>query len=120
MTVFAASINIVSHYTQTAASRLYATPRARVILKGAKQIMKDRQQRAIPQLAIDQAPCVTFREFRKVVKQREWSLEWLVEQSKADLNRPPDTIRRVPEGAWVEGYWDDMADVVLPYRCLIA
>jgi hypothetical protein len=79
---------------------------------------------------MNQAPCVTFREFRRVAKQHEWSLEWLVEQCKAELDRPTDTIRRVLEGAQVEGHWegrtwvtphwDDMAEVVVPYRCLIA
>jgi hypothetical protein len=79
---------------------------------------------------MNQAPCVTFREFRKVAKQHEWSVEWLVEQCRAALDRPTDTIRRVLEGARVEGHWaagkwiaphwDDMTEVVLPYRCLIA
>jgi hypothetical protein len=79
--------------------------------------------------AVDQAPCITFGQFRKVARQREWSLEWLVEQCKAELDRPTDTIRRVLEGARVEGHrqddkwvaphWDDLTDVVLPYRCLI-
>jgi hypothetical protein len=92
--------------------------------------MDDRQHREITQSAVSEAPCVTFREFRKVAKPHEWSLEWLVEQCKAELDRPTDTIRRVLEGARVEGhwqgekwvapYWDDMAEVVLPYRCLIA
>jgi hypothetical protein len=84
----------------------------------------------ISQAAVEQAPCITFGQFRKVARQREWSLEWLVEQCKAELDRPTDTIRRVLEGARVEGhqqggkwvtpYWDDMSEVVLPYRCLIA
>jgi hypothetical protein len=68
---------------------------------------------------MNQAPWVTCRVSRKVAKQHEWSLEWLVEQCKAELDRPTDTIRRVLEGARVEGNWDDMADVLLPYRCLI-
>jgi hypothetical protein len=86
-------------------------------------------RREISQSAIDQAPCITFGQFRKVARQREWSLEWLVEQCKAEIDRPTDTIRRVLEGARVEGhrqgerwvapYWDDMAEVALPYRCLI-
>jgi hypothetical protein len=78
---------------------------------------------------MNQAPCVTFREFRKVAEQHAWSLEWLVEQCKAVLDRPTDTIRRVLDGARVEGHWeggtwvaphwDGMAEVVVPYRCLI-
>jgi hypothetical protein len=57
------------------------------------------------------------------------TLEWLIEQCRAELDRPTDTIRRVLEGAraeghgeggtWVAPHWDDMAEVVLPYRCLI-
>jgi hypothetical protein len=91
--------------------------------------MDDRRQREISQSAVSHAPCVTFRAFRQVAKQHEWSLEWLVEQCKAELDRPTDTIRRVLEGARVEGHrqgerWvaphsDDMAEVVLPYQCLI-
>ena len=46
-------------------------------------------------------------------------MEWLVERCKVEIERPIDTIRRVLEGARVEGNWDDMADVMLPYRCLI-
>jgi len=98
-------------------------------LKEAKKTMDDRQRCAISQAAIEQAPCITFGQFRKVARRRGWSLEWLVEQSKAELDRPTDTIRRVLEGARVEGhregerwvapYWDDMTEVVLPYRRLI-
>jgi hypothetical protein len=97
--------------------------------KEKKDNMDDNDQREISQSAIEQAPCTTFGQFRKVARQREWSLEWLVEQCKAELDRPTDTIRRVLEGARVEGHWatgkwiaphwDDMADVVLAYRCLI-
>jgi hypothetical protein len=86
--------------------------------------------REVSQQAIAQAPCVTFRAFRQVAKQRGWSLAWLVEQCKADLDRPTDIIRRVLEGARVEGhrdgdtwvapYWADMAEVALPYPCLLA
>jgi hypothetical protein len=74
-------------------------------------------------------PRITFREFRKVATRQEWSLEWLVEYCKSELDRPTDTVRCLLEGARVEGHregrtwvaphWDDMADVVLPYRCLI-
>lgn len=75
-------------------------------------------------------PCVTFNQFRKVAKQHEWSVVWIVEQCRAEIDRPTDTIRRVLEGARVEGHWKEgqwvapswnaMADVVLPYPCLIA
>lgn len=91
--------------------------------------MEDNNQREISQSAIEQAVWVTFGQFRKVAQQREWSLEWLVEQCKADLDRPTDTLRRILEGArveghraggqWVPSHWADMADVALPYRCLI-
>src|SRR5262245_45873555 len=62
---------------------------------------------------------VTFREFRKVVRTQGWSLAWLVAQCQGELDRPTDTVRRVLEGAIVDGKRDDMADVVLPYACLI-
>jgi hypothetical protein len=88
--------------------------------------MDDRQQHNISQAAVKRAPCITFGQFRKVARQREWCLEWLVEQCRTELDRPSNIIRRVLEGARVEGYregerwvapyWDDMAGVVLPYR----
>jgi hypothetical protein len=62
---------------------------------------------------------VSFREFRKVAKERGWTLAWLAAQCKAELDRPTDTIRRVLEGAIVDGKKDDMANVGLPYACLI-
>jgi hypothetical protein len=62
-----------------------------------------------------------------VAAQRAWSFDWIVEQCKAEVDRP--TICRVLEGARVEGHWkggtwvaphwDTMAEVIIPYQCLI-
>jgi hypothetical protein len=64
--------------------------------------------------------CITFGQFRRVAQQREWSLEWLVEQCKAEIDRPTDTVRRVLQGTTVDGQHVSMAEVVLPYHGLIA
>lgn len=62
---------------------------------------------------------VTFGEFRKLAAQRGWSVAWLVEQCKGELDRPTDVIRRVLEGSIIDGKKETLWDVVLPYRCLI-
>jgi hypothetical protein len=75
--------------------------------------------REISQWAVDHAPCITFGQFRQVAKQGGWSLEWLLEQSKGELDRPTETLRRIVYGAMVDGKHDLLTDVVLPYGCLI-
>jgi hypothetical protein len=66
-----------------------------------------------------QAPCITFGQFRAVAQQREWSEAWLVEQCRGQLEEPTATIRRVLYGALVDGKRVSLAEVVLPYTCLI-
>jgi hypothetical protein len=74
----------------------------------------------VPQQAVQQAPCITFGQFRAVAQQREWSEAWLVEQCRGQLEEPTATIRRVLSGALVDGRRVSLAEVVLPYTCLIA
>src|SRR6266487_1177920 len=45
------------------------------------------------QRAVDQAPTITAKQFRELAKRREWSEAFVVEQCKADLDRPTQTIR---------------------------
>jgi hypothetical protein len=78
---------------------------------------------------VESAPQITFAQFRRLANRREWSAGFLVELCRDHIDNPTDTIRRVLEGARVEGHrdggtwvaprWDDMAEVVVPYRCLI-
>jgi hypothetical protein len=86
-------------------------------------------QQATFQRSVTHAPCITFHQFQQVAKAHGWTEEFLIEYARPHLDRPTDIIRRVLEGARVEGHrqgesWvpphsDDMAEVVLPYRCLI-
>jgi hypothetical protein len=74
----------------------------------------------------------TFAQFRKVAKAEGWDLDYLLHAVGSQLDEPTKTLRRVLEGAhvdghrcalhdgtWVPAYWTDMADVVLPYTCLL-
>ena len=62
------------------------------------------------QRAVDQAPIITAKQFRELAKRREWSEAWLVEQCKAELDRPTQTIR------WY--LTQCPAETVLAHRCL--
>jgi hypothetical protein len=73
-------------------------------------------------------PAPTFAAFRKVAKAEGWDLDYLLHAVGSQLDEPTKTLRRVLEGAhveghyddkWVPAHWTDMADVVLPYTCLL-
>jgi hypothetical protein len=68
---------------------------------------------------IEAAPTITFAAFRRLAKRREWSVKYLVEQYGEEIDHPTDTIRRVLEGATVDGKRVRMDDVVLPYWPLL-
>jgi hypothetical protein len=68
---------------------------------------------------IESAPTITFAQFRRLAKRREWSVKYLVEQYGEEIDNPTDTIRRVLDGATVDGKRVRMDDVVLPYWPLI-
>jgi hypothetical protein len=76
-------------------------------------------QREVSQQAVEKAHCITFGQFRHVAKQRGWTFEWLLEQVKGELDKPTDTLRRVMHRAMVDGKHQLLADMVLPYACLI-
>jgi hypothetical protein len=77
------------------------------------------EQREVLQQAVEEAVSITYSQFRHVAKHRGWTLEWLLEQAKEKLDKPTDTLRRVMHGALVDGKHELLADVVIPYRCLI-
>jgi hypothetical protein len=95
MTVFATWTNLISHYTQTVSSRRYAVPRAGVILKEARETLDDRQQRAISQAAIVQAPCITFAQVRGLAMKQGVTVRDLVEQFREDMKRPREVFPQV-------------------------
>ena len=79
---------------------------------------------------IESAPTITFAQFRKVAKAEGWDLDYLLHAVGYQLDEPTKTLHRVLEGAhveghrcyddkWVPAHWTDMADVVLPYTCLL-
>jgi hypothetical protein len=79
---------------------------------------------------IEAAPHITFAQFRRLAKRREWSVKYLVEQYGEELDNPTDTIRRVMEGRQAPGHHDDegkwvpgkrisMDEIVIPYWPLI-
>jgi hypothetical protein len=78
------------------------------------------EQREVLHQAVENASCITFGQFRHLAKQRGWSIVWLVEQVKSEIDKPTDTLRRIMHGAMVDGKHHLLADVVLPYSCLIA
>jgi hypothetical protein len=75
-------------------------------------------------------PPITYAQFREVAKAQGWSREWLIAQVRGHVDKPAETIDRLLKGVFVpahgqgRGYtpahWDDLADTVIPYRCLIA
>jgi hypothetical protein len=110
MTVFATWTNMVSHYTQTVASRLYVVPRAGVILKEARETLDDRQQRAISQAAIGQAPSITFAQVWGLAMKQRMTRD-LVGQFQEDMKRTREVLTRV---------WDArLGGVVMPYWAVI-
>jgi hypothetical protein len=66
---------------------------------------------------VEAAPTITFAQFRRLAKRREWSTEFLVEQSYGELDLP--TVRRVLNGAPVNGRQDKLESTVIPYWPLI-
>jgi hypothetical protein len=75
----------------------------------------DLHVRTPDQHEIEQAPCITFGQFRRLAKRREWSERYLVEQTGLDTA----TIRRVLAGAPVDGKHDKLEATVIPYWPLI-
>jgi hypothetical protein len=64
---------------------------------------------------IESAPCITFGQFRRLAKRREWSEKYLAEQTDLDTA----TIRRALTGTPVNGHHDKLESTVIPYWPLI-
>ena len=82
-------------------------------------ILEELEQREVMQQTVEEAPYITFGQFRQVANQRRWTFGWLLEQVKDEIEKPTDTVRRILHGALVNGKHDMVADVVIPYPCLI-
>jgi hypothetical protein len=67
--------------------------------------------REVSQCAMDHAPCITFGQFRLVAKQREWSLAFLHETVRAEIERPTETLTRILRSG--------PRETVIPYTVLI-
>jgi hypothetical protein len=60
---------------------------------------------------VDQAPCITFNQFRHVAKRQGWTIDSLAAFVKDELDEPKRTIERILKTG--------PADTVIPYACLI-
>jgi hypothetical protein len=61
--------------------------------------------------AVDQAPCVTFGQFRILAKRQGWSVDSLAAFVKGELDEPKRTLERILKTG--------PADTVIPYTFLI-
>jgi hypothetical protein len=43
--------------------------------------------------SIDQAPCITVAEFRRLTEKRKWDEDWLTAQCQGTLDNPRRTVR---------------------------
>ena len=59
-------------------------------------------QREVLQQAVEKVHCITFCQFRHVAKQRGWSIAWLVEQVKGEIDKPTDPCQG-PCSSWLPG-----------------
>jgi ATP-dependent 26S proteasome regulatory subunit len=66
-----------------------------VILKEARETLDDRQQSAISQAAIGQAPSITFAQVGGVAMKQGMTVRELVEQFQEDMKRPREVFPRV-------------------------
>jgi hypothetical protein len=60
---------------------------------------------------VDAAPCITFKQFRDVAKREGWTIEFLVEQVRGEIDEPKRTMERILKTG--------PADTVIPYGCLL-
>jgi hypothetical protein len=61
--------------------------------------------------AVDQAPCITFSQFRALVKRQDWTVDFLADQVRGEIDEPKRTIERILKIG--------PAATVIPYTCLI-
>jgi hypothetical protein len=63
--------------------------------------------------SIDQAPCITVAEFRRLAAKRRWDEDWLTEQCLDALDNPRRTVRDIV----TKGKIPDTT--VIPWRPLV-
>jgi hypothetical protein len=63
---------------------------------------------------IESAPTITFAQFRRLAKRREWSVKYLVEQCRDAIDEPTETVQRVLQGATIPGHHDDDGKWIAP------
>jgi hypothetical protein len=68
------------------------------------------QDRAL-MVQVDQAPCITFGQFRHEAKQQGWTVDSLTAFVKGELDEPKRTVERILKTG--------SATTVIPYTCLI-
>jgi hypothetical protein len=60
---------------------------------------------------VDEAPCITFAQFRHIAKRQGWTVDSLAAIVKGELDEPKRTIERILKTG--------PAETVIPYICLI-
>ena len=60
---------------------------------------------------VDQAPCLTFAQFRALAKRQGWTVDILAAFAKGELDEPKRTVERILKTG--------PADTVIPYTCLV-
>jgi hypothetical protein len=60
---------------------------------------------------VNQAPCVTFAQFRTLMKPQGWTVDSLAAIVKGELDEPKRTVERILKTG--------PAETVIPYTCLI-
>jgi hypothetical protein len=75
--------------------------------------------REVSQHKIDSVSLITFSEFCKLAAKKEWSIEYLAERVKGDIDRPKEVMNRILNGAIVNGKRESLSDVIIQYTVLI-
>jgi hypothetical protein len=60
---------------------------------------------------VNQAPCITFKQFRDVAKRLGWTIDSLADQVRGEIDEPRRTIERILKTG--------PSETVIPYTCLI-
>jgi hypothetical protein len=80
-------------------------------LRHARFTVEDYNRDRTLMLRVDEAPCITFGQFRQVAKQQGWTVESLAAFVKGGLDESKRTIERILKTG--------PAETVIPYTCLI-
>jgi hypothetical protein len=60
---------------------------------------------------VDEAPCITFNQFRILAKRHGWTVDSLADHVRGAIEEPKQTMERILKTG--------PADTVIPYTCLI-